>query len=808
MPVLLKKIGIGVLVFLTTTVLLLAPFSRLPSSPQHAMAEEPPATAAPAGQNNTPPATGTQANVETNNALAQQPPADPGKDMAEKIKNVSCDGWLDVSCGILRGVAFLISILRSLFGQLLLIALTVLEFTASVTLDGKMYGDESGFVTSAWAITRDIANMFFIFILLFISIATILRIPEYGAQTLLPRLIIVALLINFSLPLARIVIDVTNLLAVEFINGSGDFQQILGQALRPQDIVNVGILNGSGFFNFFNVLGQIIITGIMGSVLALFAALIIFISAMFLFVRYVALVLILILAPLAFALNILPQTKGLYQKWQRELFNYAFFAPLYFFFIWLTARVLASKAFSAASVNSRVTAINSGAAAGTNAGIFQNYAVLFTQFTVAILLLIASLVVSKSLGIYGANVAEKFVNRGVRTGIKWGLRKPFVSAPIALAGMVAKRGVASIRSSIGSGVVNTFRRYSEKAGFAPGREAAANMVVRQRKTVAALEESLGKYNSKVLEQKYNSAFTSREERAAITSILAKRGELKEGTKEKGTERMTHKSLLNDVRLMRRLGADVKAIEKYDPRLIERDIDGEKERAQNRIFRTNKTDDWANMAENIYTDESEEGQKLRKTIWENISKNQLQDIHQLGGKLAEALIGGVQEVYGEEANTVQALAKKVRDAGNTALAEFLESKDGEKVLRSYEKNRDLPSRLRLDLIENSAQLETLLGSLKKDDFKDMDIANLKKDKQFYEREFLPRFIPQLDGPKMRELWTLHNELYEDVWSKFTNNYKLRKQGDIVNHVQKTYKNERLADFFRSTSTQKLFGLDLE
>ncbi|MBI2175345.1 MAG: hypothetical protein HYU35_01270, partial [Parcubacteria group bacterium] len=433
MSSLLKKAGIGVLIFLTTTVLLLAPFSRLLSSPQYALAQDAFDQLPPAQNGISPAATGAPANAGTSGGTVQQPAANPGKDLATQTNNVSC-GYFDVACGLLKGVAFLISALRDLFGNLLLVAMTILEFVARITLDGTMYGDASGFVTSAWAVTRDIANMFFIFILLFIAIATILRLPKYGAQALLPRLIIVALLINFSLPLARIVIDVTNLLAVEFINGSGNFQQILGQALRPQDIVAVGILNNSGQVSllgggFWDILGQIIITGVMGSVLALFAALIIFISAMFLFIRYVALVLILILAPLAFALNILPQTQGLYQKWQKELFNYAFFAPLYFFFIWLTTHVLASKAFSAAGVYERVTTINKGANAGTAAGAFQNYAVFFTQFTVAILLLIASLVVAKSLGIYGANTANNFVNSGVRTGIKWGLRKPFVSAP-------------------------------------------------------------------------------------------------------------------------------------------------------------------------------------------------------------------------------------------------------------------------------------------------------------------------------------------------------------------------------------------
>ena len=60
-------------------------------------------------------------------------------------------------------------------------------------------------------VTRDLANMFFIFILLYIAIATILEIAAYNAKALLARLIIVALLLNFSLFFTRVIIDASNI---------------------------------------------------------------------------------------------------------------------------------------------------------------------------------------------------------------------------------------------------------------------------------------------------------------------------------------------------------------------------------------------------------------------------------------------------------------------------------------------------------------------------------------------------------------------------------------------------------------------
>ena len=74
----------------------------------------------------------------------------------------------------------------------------------------------ASFAQKGWKSTRDLANMFFIFILLFIAIATILQLSSYGAKALLAKLIIFALLINFSLFITRVIIDSGNITAMFF----------------------------------------------------------------------------------------------------------------------------------------------------------------------------------------------------------------------------------------------------------------------------------------------------------------------------------------------------------------------------------------------------------------------------------------------------------------------------------------------------------------------------------------------------------------------------------------------------------------
>ena len=56
----------------------------------------------------------------------------------------------------------------------------------------------SSAVSYGWVVVRDLCNMFFVLILLIIAFASILRVDSYNLKTWLPKLVIMAVLINFS----------------------------------------------------------------------------------------------------------------------------------------------------------------------------------------------------------------------------------------------------------------------------------------------------------------------------------------------------------------------------------------------------------------------------------------------------------------------------------------------------------------------------------------------------------------------------------------------------------------------------------
>ena len=92
----------------------------------------------------------------------------------------------------------------------------VFSFAVQLTLQSVTYSLD--FLTSGWTAVRDIANMAFIFILIYIAVVIIFKAETSGTMTMLAWVVVMALLINFSFFLTRVVVDAGNILAVQFYN--------------------------------------------------------------------------------------------------------------------------------------------------------------------------------------------------------------------------------------------------------------------------------------------------------------------------------------------------------------------------------------------------------------------------------------------------------------------------------------------------------------------------------------------------------------------------------------------------------------
>ncbi len=224
----------------------------------------------------------------------------------------------------------------------------VLDFFIFYSLQGSSY--ETKFVESGWAIIRDISNLFFIVALLYVAGKTVLGLNASNNKKVITMVIMMALLINFSLFISKVVIDASNILARVFYNsienvnqnnqtnvsGEEDEKQLtvgLVKTFNPQSLfIASGITNINNHTTVFVIL--LLISG------ALMVYMVItFLSIAFLFVgRVVGLWILMIFAPLAFASYTMPSFKipkfG-NQEWWSSLFNLSFTAPIFIFFLYL-----------------------------------------------------------------------------------------------------------------------------------------------------------------------------------------------------------------------------------------------------------------------------------------------------------------------------------------------------------------------------------------------------------------------------------------------------------------------------------------
>jgi len=93
----------------------------------------------------------------------------------------------------------------------LLIQYTIVEFGGNL-IDLKIMAS----ITKVWEAFRDIGNIVIIGMFVFVAISTILGIEEYGTKKMIARLLIVAVLINFSLFFTKAIIDASHITAKQF----------------------------------------------------------------------------------------------------------------------------------------------------------------------------------------------------------------------------------------------------------------------------------------------------------------------------------------------------------------------------------------------------------------------------------------------------------------------------------------------------------------------------------------------------------------------------------------------------------------
>lgn len=222
-----------------------------------------------------------------------------------------------VSCDI-QGIGYIICPLMRFMGSLADAAWNVVkEFLTIKPLDTGSSGGSAAY--NAWKTLRDIANVAFIIALLIIIISQVTGggFSNYNIKRLLPRIVIAALLMNSSYFLCVVAVDLSNI--------AGDSIQTVLSSLSPTPGYGQGntISNwssvlglGGGILTFAGI-GAVLIYATLAAAVPLLTSVLIALSvtALVLVARYALIIMLVVIAPLAFVAYLLPNTQKWFDKW-------------------------------------------------------------------------------------------------------------------------------------------------------------------------------------------------------------------------------------------------------------------------------------------------------------------------------------------------------------------------------------------------------------------------------------------------------------------------------------------------------------
>ncbi|MBT3419044.1 MAG: hypothetical protein HN429_01930 [Candidatus Magasanikbacteria bacterium] len=248
-------------------------------------------------------------------------------------------GSLDVDLGAFNSPAnWFIRILSEIMLAIGELCITLTTFALEFLIRLAQYNDFSNAppVLIGWFMIRDLANMFFVVALLVIAFGTILGLEQYEWKKALGKLVIAAILINFSKLIAQIIIDAAHVVTITFLNAiastaGGNIINMFGlddlykitNTIPPEQLAGQGLRLDLFVASFMIMMFSALVLITIG------------VYFLLLLIRMVVLWTLIIISPFAYILQILPQTKSYAQEYWKEFINHVILAPMMVFFLWL-----------------------------------------------------------------------------------------------------------------------------------------------------------------------------------------------------------------------------------------------------------------------------------------------------------------------------------------------------------------------------------------------------------------------------------------------------------------------------------------
>jgi|GEM_PF-872912 len=256
-------------------------------------------------------------------------------------------------------------------------------------------------VKDVWIMVRDTLNMTFIMVLLFAAFCTVFQVEKWNLKKVWLTILINALLVNFSYPIARFFIDVSNVAMYYFLNnmfsgpGQGNGQAIMASFGEASKISSLLTPENYTQYDIAFILAAIIFTFILGITL--------FVLAVLFVIRLIALVMLVMFSPIGFVGNIFPEASKFAGDWWSNLFKYSFFGPIMVFMMMVSLRIMQAMP----------NTWNAAAQANVASPSDTNWVSHAAYYSVPIIILWISMGIAQKMGVEGASAV-------VGAGKKWG----------------------------------------------------------------------------------------------------------------------------------------------------------------------------------------------------------------------------------------------------------------------------------------------------------------------------------------------------------------------------------------------------
>lgn len=247
---------------------------------------------------------------------------------------------------IVQGFNVLLGYVGMFFNWVMLV--TVFRFS-------DYMGNSTGMLL-AWGILRDLANIALLFGFIFIGVQTILQVEKHDVKKALPRLLIFAAALNFSLFAAEAAVDISNAL------GSAIYEQATSTNCR--DAANIvecqdqglaaAIFQTSGISSllgpdsdvssvFDSMEGQGVRAIVLAMCILIFVIVMMFVlgaGALMLVSRAITLMLLLVTSPIGFAGFAIPALNKFSKDWYEKLVQNVAFAPVFVLLVLIGLKIV------------------------------------------------------------------------------------------------------------------------------------------------------------------------------------------------------------------------------------------------------------------------------------------------------------------------------------------------------------------------------------------------------------------------------------------------------------------------------------